>query len=355
MIDYIIIGKGLAGIAFAETALQNNKSIVVFDNNSQTSSKVAAGIYNPIILKRFTVVADAFEQINLLNSFYSKLEIKLQQKFDFELPVFRKFFSVEEQNNWFLAYDKPELSPFLDSTLNFVKFKNIYSPFGFGKVLHTGYVDTASLIAAYTLFLKLNNLLQDDSFVYNSLRIHTDFLEYQSIKAKHIVFAEGYGVHSNPFFNHLPLSGTKGEVLLIKAPHLDLNVILNSSLYLVPLGNDLYKIGATYEWEDKLQHPTEKGKSELLDKLKEIITCDFEVINHLAGIRPTVKDRNSLIGSHPEYKNIHILNGLGTRGVMLAPFLAQKLFDFIENNVALSKEINCSRYDKFRDNYNVSL
>jgi glycine oxidase len=348
MIDYIIIGKGLAGIAFAETALQNNKSIVVFDNNSQNSSKIAAGIYNPIILKRFTIVAEAQEQLTLLNFFYSKLEKKLNQKFDFEMPVFRKFFSIEEQNNWFLAHDKPKLSPFLDATLNFDALKNIDSPYGFGKVLQTGYVDTASLIAAYTLFLKSNQLLQQESFDYTALQIHSDYVEYKNIKAKHIVFAEGFGMHFNPFFKHLLLDGTKGEVLLVKAPNLDLNVILNSSLYLVPLGNDLYKIGATYEWEDKSQLPTDKVKSELLEKLKEIITCDFEVVAHLAGVRPTVRDRNPLIGSHPDYKNIHILNGLGTRGVMLAPYLAQKLFDFIENGIALPKEMDCKRYDKLR-------
>jgi glycine oxidase len=115
-------------------------------------------------------------------------------------------------------------------------------------------------------------------------------------------------------------------------------------LYLVPLGNDLYKIGATYEWDDKSQLPTEKGKQELLEKLKEIINCEFEVIDHLAGVRPTVRDRNPLVGTHPDHNSIHILNGLGTRGVMLAPFLAVKLFDFIENGITLPIEMDCNRY-----------
>ena len=94
MIDYIIVGSGLAGIAFAETALQNNKSILVFDNNSQQSSKVAGGLYNPVILKRFSEVWEAQEQITLLDSFYGKLEKKLDSKFDFKIPIYRKLFSV---------------------------------------------------------------------------------------------------------------------------------------------------------------------------------------------------------------------------------------------------------------------
>lgn len=346
MIDYIIVGHGLAGIAFAETTLHNKKTILVFDNNSQTSSKIAAGIYNPIILKRFTVVADAQQQLTLLNDFYSKLEVKFNVKFDFQIPVLRKFFSVEEQNNWFLAHDKPKLTPFLDSTLCFSNFKNIHSPFGFGNVLQTGFVNTSLLIDCYTAFLKANDLFVEDRFDYESLEFHEGFLMYKNIKTKHIVFAEGFGMHSNPFFKHLPLDGTKGEIIVIKALDLDLNVILNSSLYVVPLGNYFFKIGATYDWDDKSQNPTEKSKLELILKLKEIITCDFEIIEHHAGVRPTVNDRNPLVGSHPTHKNLHILNGLGTRGVMLAPFLAQKQYDFIENGIALPKEMDCRRYDK---------
>lgn len=344
MLDYIIVGNGLAGIAFAEAALHNNKYILVFDNNSQTSSKIAAGIYNPIILKRFSVVGEAQEQLTLLKYFYSNLEKKLNIKLDYQIPVLRKFFSVEEQNNWFLAHDKPILTPFLDATLCFSNFNNIDSPFGFGKVLQTGFVNTSFLLEAYTFFLKRNNLLVQETYDYQFLQIHDDYIEYKNNKAKNIVFAEGFGLHSNPFFKHLPLDGTKGEIIVIKALDLDLDVILNASLYVVPLGNYLFKIGATYEWEDKSQNPTENGKLELITKLKDIITCEFEVMEHLAGIRPTVKDRNPLVGSHPTHKNLHILNGLGTRGVMLAPFLAQKLYDSIENGIALPKEMDCNRY-----------
>ena len=69
MLDYLIIGSGLAGIAFAETAMQNNKTVLVVDNHSQNSSVIAAGLYNPVILKRFSQVADAEEQLLLLHTF----------------------------------------------------------------------------------------------------------------------------------------------------------------------------------------------------------------------------------------------------------------------------------------------
>lgn len=77
MIDYLIIGSGIAGISFSEFALQNNKSIVVFDDNSQPSSRVAGGMYNPVILKRFSEVWKAKEQLDLSSVFYKELENKL--------------------------------------------------------------------------------------------------------------------------------------------------------------------------------------------------------------------------------------------------------------------------------------
>ena len=58
-IDYIIVGLGLAGLAFAEELFNANKSFLVFEDDSQTSSLVAGGVYNPVILKRFTPVWNA--------------------------------------------------------------------------------------------------------------------------------------------------------------------------------------------------------------------------------------------------------------------------------------------------------
>lgn len=347
MLDYIIVGSGLSGIAFCEVALQNNKSIFVFNNQSQNSSKIAGGLYNPVILKRFSEVWKANEQLDLLYTFYKNLEGKLNIKLDYTLPLLRKFYSIEEQNNWFSASDKPNLSKFLSTDLITKKWDYIPSPFNFGEVLFSGYVDTALLVTTYKTFLTQQNSYQEETFDYSELKIYSDFIEYKNIKAKHIVFAEGFGMLSNPFFNKLPLDGTKGELLLIKAPNLNLEVIMKSSVFVIPLGNDLYKVGATYNWEDKTGVPTEAAKKELTDNLKELINCDFEVIEHYAGVRPTVKDRRPLVGTHPIHNNVHLLNGLGTRGVMLAPSMATDLFNHIENKIPLDKNIDICRIKNF--------
>jgi len=344
MIDYLIIGSGLAGISFSEIALNNNKKILVLDNTSQNSSRIAGGLYNPVILKRFSEVWQAESQLVMMNQFYVDLRQKIDIEFDFKKPILRKFFSVEEQNNWFSASDKPSLAPFLSTNLVYKKYQGIDSPFGYGEVLQTGYVDTALLVEKYRKYLMTNHLFLEETFDYNVMNFNSDGVTYKNIKARHIVFAEGFGIHSNPYFNDLPLDGTKGELFTIKASGLDLDVIINTSVFILPIGNDLYKVGATYNWKDKTDLPTAEGKAELIERIKEIINCDFEIIEHFAGVRPTVKDRRPLVGTHSEYNRLHILNGLGTRGVMLGPAMAKSLFDQIEYQIPLNKEIDIHRF-----------
>ncbi|WP_339888373.1 FAD-dependent oxidoreductase [uncultured Flavobacterium sp.] len=346
MIDFIIVGNGLAGICFAEIAIQNNKSVYVFDDNSQPSSKIAGGLYNPVVLKRFSEVWKAKEQLEIAFPFYKSIEEKLSFTFDYKIPIYRRLASVEEQNNWFQAADKPNLSGFLSSNLITEKLTNIESSFGFGEVLETGYLDIATLIKNYSDYLLSLNLYSSERFEYDKIKIEEGYIEYKNSKAKHIIFAEGFGLHSNPFFNNLPLDGTKGELLIIKALNLQLDLVVKSNIFILPIGNDLYKVGATYDWKDKTNNPTEEGKKELVENLKDLITCDFEIIKHFAGVRPTVKDRRPLVGSHHKYKNVHVLNGLGTRGVMLAPYLSTQLFKNIEGNIPLENEINIQRIYK---------
>ena len=345
-IDYLIIGAGLAGISFAETCLIHDKKIMVLNDNSQNSTSIAGGLYNPVVLKRFTKIWEAEAQLEISIPFYKKLEKKLNEKFLFEIPLLRKLNSIEEQNNWFTASDKPTLSNYLNTNLETLQNEFIANNYKFGKVNHTGFLDTKHLKETYTNFLISENNYSEENFDYSHLIVEENSIQYKNIKAKQIVFAEGFGIQSNPYFNNLPLDGTKGELFIIKAENLNLKEIINSSIWILPIGYDLYKVGATYNWEDKTTKKTEEGKKELLSNLKELISCEFEIVEHLAGIRPTVKDRRPLLGRHFSNKNLYILNGMGTRGVLFAPYLSDKLYNFIENNIELDNEISINRIYK---------
>ncbi|MEL4306579.1 NAD(P)/FAD-dependent oxidoreductase [Joostella sp. CR20] len=345
MVDYIIVGVGLGGIAFCETLEEQQKSFVVFDDDSQQSSNVAGGMYNPVTLKRFTAVWKSQEQLELLTPYYKKLEDKLSIKIDHKLQVLRKFASIEEQNTWFEASDKPNLQPFLSTSLLKNTNQKINAPLGFGEVLHTGRVDVNKLQLHYISYLKSQAKFFAERIDYQQLQIEDDCVMYKNITAKKIVFCEGFGLQYNPFFNYLPLTGTKGELLDIEIEDFDLDFILKSGAFIIPLGGNKYKVGATNNWADKTNEITTEARHELEEKLQGFLKSDYKVTNQLVGIRPTVIDRKPLLGNHPNHKNIFILNGLGSRGVMISPYVAQKLFDYIENEISLEKEIDIKRFE----------
>ncbi len=347
-IDYIIVGCGLAGVAFCEQLQKAGKLFVVFDDGSQKSSSVAAGIYNPVVLKRFTKVWKAQEQLDLAMTHYKELEHLLHVKLNHKIAVLRKFANIEEQNEWYVASDQPVLSDFIQPEIIKNESKNINAPFGFGKVLHSGRIDTKTLIASYRDYLKTNTLLEESRFEHGSLKISDELISYNDYTAKQIVFTEGFGLTENTFFPSIPIVGLKGEMLIIKAPKLQLGFIIKSSVFVVPLGNDEYWVGATYEHHDKTQNISAEAKKQLIDKLKTVITCDFEVIQQFAGVRPTTKDRRPLVGNHPDYQNVYVLNGMGTRGVMVSPYISKQLFNHIEYSNILDAEIDIKRFKAFR-------
>ena len=344
-VDYIIVGFGLAGLAFAETLSKNKKSFMVFEDNSQNSSLVAGGVYNPVILKRFTPVWDAIDQLKIAIPFYSDLEKKFKKKFNQTFNIQRVFASIEEQNNWFNACDKTFFTEYMVPEVIKNNNEHINAPLGFGKLINTGKIETQVLLKEYKAYLANKDAIQFEEFEYALLKFDDYSVSFKDIKAKYVVFCEGFGVKKNPYFKNIPLKEAKGELLTIHAPELKIDFLLKSSIFIMPLGNDHYKVGATFNWTDKTLLPTEEGKEELLTKLKKIITAKFEVVDQIAGIRPTVKDRRPILGKHHRYEQLAILNGLGTRGVMLAPKMAEKLFNHLENNYPLDKEISITRFD----------
>jgi glycine/D-amino acid oxidase-like deaminating enzyme len=343
-VEYIVVGCGLAGIHFCEQLVRHNKSFIVYNNNSQKSSSVAGGLYNPVVLKRFTPIWKGLEQLEMAVLAYRNLEEKLKVKLDYKIPVFRRFTSIEEQNNWLIATDNPLLTPFLSEDLVRNNNPNIKADFGFGEVKQTGRIDTKLLLNAYVDILESEGCYRRETFIHNKLKHFQHHVEYDNIKSKNIVFAEGFGLSLNPFYKDLPMEAAKGELITIYAPELKMNFILKSKIFIFPLGKDIYRVGATYNWDDMSNTVTPSAKSELMDKLRKVISCDFDVIDQVAGIRPTVRDRRPLVGRHFKYSNMYVLNGLGTRGVLISPYVAEQLFLFIDQDIELEKEISIQRF-----------
>ena len=346
MLDYIVVGLGLSGISVCERLEENQLSYRVYEGGMQKASVVAAGLINPVILKRFTLAWKADEQLEIAIPFYHNIEKKLQVKLFYRRNIYRRFNSAEEQNNWFSAADKPRLSRFLNTQVSPVLNPCIKSDYGFGEVLHTGTVNTELMISEYGNYLKKQDKISFDRFDYDVLKIHEDYLEYKGLRARKIIFCEGFGLKNNPFFNYLPLAGNKGEYITIYAEELQMNEIVKSSVFIIPIGNNLYRVGATYNNQDNSPEPTTRSREELIRKLSAVMSCKFDVVDQVAGIRPASKDRRPLAGQHPEFKNLYCCNGFGSRGMLISPMLSKEMIKLTEDGTALPVEVDLARFTK---------
>ncbi len=346
MLDYLVVGLGLAGISFCHTLERNGKSFHVISDTSQRSTWVAGGLYNPVILKRFKASWKAQDQMSQLGSFYASLEETLGTRLHHPVPVLRRFASVGEQNLWFEAADRPELSRFLDLKQIQNTNPNINAEYGFGRVIGTGRIDTKVLVEVFAKYLDNTGRLDRERVDFQKIELGEDYVSYGSLKARHMVFATGYGLLQNPYFNYLPIQGSKGELLTIKAPELAETNVIKSSVFIIPLGGDLYRVGATYNSKDKTNEPTTEAREELCRKLETFLKCEYQILDHIAGVRPTVSDRRPLVGRHPKNPRLYVLNGFGSRGVMIGPYASRCLYDYIENGIALAEDMDIQRFSK---------
>lgn len=346
MLNYIIVGFGLSGLATAFRLEERGKDFVIFDAGLPNASRVAGGIMNPIILKRLKSARNAEKAFPFSVAFYENLQEKLNKKFIFSQDIYRRFASVEEQNNWFEAADNPFLEDFLDIQLQKDLYPYLKSEYGFGRVKGTKIIDTNTLISsAENYFIKKGNF-RGEKFNYEDLKLKSDAVEYSGISAEKIIFCDGFGLLQNPFFNYLPLKGNKGEYIIIHAPELKLKEAVKASVFILPLGNDLYKVGATYNSKDHSSQTTLRARNELREKLDKVVSCNYEVVDQVAGVRPSSGDRQPMIGIHPEFANLYCCNGFGSRGVISAPFVAEKLINSIENSEEISPDLNISRFHR---------
>ena len=270
----------------------------------------------------------------------------MDSDFIYPAPIHKIFNKQSEHNDWVSASDQQGLKVFLDPKIYTNASVDVNATLGHGQVDHTGRVATQTLLKSFRNSLQPEELTTE-TFEYDKLETTAFGIQYKQIKAEHIVFCEGYQMVNNPFFKKLPLIGLKGEILIIKAPSLKSKSILKGPIFIAPIGDELYWAGATFERNDKTLSCTSQGRSWVEERIRKMISSEYEVIEHITQIRPTVMDRRPLIGTHPDHQNIHLLNGFGARGVLGAPLLSKWLLDHIEGISELPTAVNLSRFESY--------
>lgn len=349
MTDFIIVGRGLAATVLMHAFRREGISFrVIGDASLSGCSRVAAGIWNPVVFKRMTKSWMAGELIDCLLEFYSECEQVLGTKL-LTLRDIIKPFSEEQEKKLWQKKAAGVLSTFIDPEIHYKLpdfLRGCRIADGYGRVLRSGNLDVKTFIDASADFF--SDRITTERFEHTALSLLEGIVSYKSHTARNIVFCEGHLLKFNPLFNWVPLRPAKGEILTIHAPGLGLsNAVFNRNGFLMPLGDDLFRVGATYEWGDPNDETSSAGRKELEQKVRNMTQAEFRVRGHEAGVRPSCLDRRPVIGPHPNYPQAFLFNGLGTKGVMLAPFFAKNFVYFFFQKEALNAEINIKRFYDF--------
>ena len=345
-VDFILVGQGLAGSALALELIKRNKRILVFDQpDKNISSSVAAGLFNPITGRIMTKTWKADLLFPFLIDFYSEAEKSLGAQFFKPRPLYRPFISVQEQNEWMGKSADVGMKTYLKQTVTQSQFGNhVYDDFGGLLLSQCGYVDTNLFISAVRKMLITNGSFSPDYFNERELLVDANSVFYHSTNADKIIFCNGNEALKSTFFSRLPFRPLKGETIEVRIDQ-EFDVIYNRGVYIVPAGKTgYYKVGATNNPRDISTSVTELARKELNDKLLELLKVPFEITNQDWGIRPSTADRRPFLGCYPEEKKVVIFNGLGTKGVSLAPYFASQLSNWLSEKGEIDSEVDINRF-----------
>ena len=344
----LIVGGGIAGMSIAVNLLNRGISITVIDQGENKSTSVATGLINPIVFRRTTKSWRADDFIPYQEKFYRNLEIKTSSQFFNPLVIRRIFSSEQERNDWGKKQERTDYQHYLNKiSTKDNEYNLVPCPFGSARVANCFWVDSLKFMAAGKQLIEQHGTWKTEPF--NQSFFNASDKKYKENSYSHVIFCEGYEVKNNPLFNTLAISPTKGQVLTIKSKLIPEDESLNRKCFVLPLGENQFKIGSTYEWDAQDSSITEEGKNLILENLSVLLDVKPQIIGQEAGIRPTTIDRRPFMGEHSKYKGNFVFNGLGTKGYMIAPLLANELTAFLLDGAELDPEVGVYRREKLVD------
>lgn len=351
--DTIIIGQGLAGTLLAFELNQNKRDFLIIDNaHKHSSSVVAAGLYNPVVFRKPTLGFNVEKVLPFALKKYQNLEDILGSKFLHQRPYLKFFENFKTINDWEAKAAEPKFYDFIKLPLLKAAIYGVNNDLPYAETKYTGNVDLPVFLKASNTFFKSNEALISDKVeeIKTGSKFKLNLSSGKEVFCNQLILARGFQEKNEPEFSYSTVGATKGDILTISCPNLKCDYILSKGFFILPIGKDLYKVGATYDWEDKTDAISVSAKQELLKRFESLVILPYEVVNHEAGLRPGAKDRRPLIGAHPEHKNLFIFNGLGSKGVLLGPYYANQLASHIFEGTPIDNEVNVNRMKKYYGN-----
>ncbi|PIB36829.1 hypothetical protein BFP72_16185 [Reichenbachiella sp. 5M10] len=345
MKDYLIIGHGLAGALLSQSLLDKNLQITVLDTpQSNHSSTVAAGLYNPVTGRKMVKTWMADEHFPVIEPFYRALEIKLGSRFLYDIGIYRPFVSFEEQNDWDAQQSDSKYRPFISSIhKESHQAVQLQDPYGGIHLQPAGYIRIPQLLADSRDYLITRNCYREEKFDEGQLTIEPDHVQYGKESYRQLIYCNGVSALESKLFGWIPLRPVKGEIIRAEM-HKKIDTIYNRGVFVIPIGNHQVRIGSNYQNHFDDLSPTEAAQTEITKKLNNLLHEPTKVIDIVAGVRPATKDRRPIIGKHPEYEHIYVFNGFGSKGVSLIPYFTSRFIAFVEDQQPMSQDVDVSRF-----------
>lgn len=335
MLDYLIIGQGIAGSLLSYELLKKTDNILVIDKeNPNASSLVACGICNPIVgkyIKKTWLVNQFFRQ--LLDT-YKDIEDILSIKFMKEISIYRQYHTIEEQNKIIALSAEQEWKTYINTEVDNEHYRFFMdNELGGWETKNSFQINGSELLTNWRKYLTQKQKYENIDFDENKIIFHENYFEYEHIKTKKIIFCRGFEDSKSIFFESLPFALVKGEWLKIKIDtKQELKGIIIENCFLLPLENQEYIVGSTYHWDNLTEEISTEAKEELIEKLNHFIKLKYEIIEQRVGIRPATHTRRPFLGRTLEHQNMFIFNGLGTKGFSIAPYFAKQMAQYLDTN-----------------------
>ena len=316
---WTIAGQGLAGTCLAWALRRRGADFMLVDRGAGGSSRVAAGMVNPITGKNFEPSWRIAEFLPEALEFYAAVEKQIGRQVWYPFPVLRLAGSDKEWRKIVSKLDSPDVVPWIAG--------EVPAPDGWVGAVEVGgggRLDTRTFMDGSREFF-------EELGCYRSGEVSL------AEDSRNVIWCEGAaGLMAGRYGPH---RCAKGEILTLRAAGWDeTRIRIGAGGWLVPQGGGVFKAGSTYEWDELDELPTEKGRARVEEIASRLGGGVFEVIAHEAGVRPILRRSEPLIG--PLDGGGWMFNALGSKGSLYAPGMAGRLARWLLDGVEPELEVD---------------
>lgn len=348
-VDAIIIGGGLAGIHLGLAMQQRGLDPLIIDQEDEyRSSSVAAGMINPITGRRFALTWMYDDLKKIFTREYRYWEERWNASFFQKTHIYRSISQNDLVNDLDARLQDQQFRRFCRETTaeENIRLKNLL------KLDNPIYVFKGfQLNTNAFLHYGIRHFTQQSRYIAHSWDTTADLLNHRTFRygdfeSDKIIFCTGTEMLKNPLFDWIPMSPNKGEVLLLKIQNWNFQELIKHKLFFVPFISGHTWVGTYNTREYSNEKPSPEGFQYIHDLVKENLLSPYEIISHIAALRPTMPDHKPVLGTHPDHQGIAVFNGFGSKGSSLIPYFAQEMIDYLWESKPLMKDVDIQRFLK---------